>query len=516
MRFFNRAWLPPLLTGLYAPLALIANNIGEIELTDGLRALAASVLISAALMGVVQTFVRPAARASLLTVVLLALFFFYGHIYNALGNIPVTGFEAGRHRFLIPVWALLAAAAIWRIWRISKSKRDFTGWIQTLTIMVSVALLFPIGQLAGYQIGGPNEPESKVLPPELAALHLPEDDPAPDIYYIILDGYARQDVLLDIFHFDNTPFLSELEEMGFFVAQCSRSNYAQTKLSLSSSLNSGYLEDFIGEVDRGREDNRLLEPFLSHSAVRQTFENLGYRIIAFETGYPWTELKDADLYLAPEPSNKSLLWGGLTPFEALALDSTAALIVTDTASLLSDYLVTFLGNPERIHRERVLFTLEQLERIPAMEGPKFVFAHIVSPHAPFVFGPNGEAVIEEENEIKGYREQVIFLNATIAALVETIMEISETPPIIIIQADHGGVDTSKVKRMEILNAYYLPGIDGDLLYDTITPVNTFRIVFNAYFGGSFSLLEDTSLFSTYQTPFAFEEIPADTSRCGLN
>ena len=48
--------------------------------------------------------------------------------------------------------------------------------------------------------------------------------------------------------------------------------------------------------------------------------------------------------------------------------------------------------------------------------------------------------------------------------------------------------------MWILNAYYLPGYDGDL-YATISPVNSFRLVFNSYFGGEYDMLEDVSYYS---------------------
>jgi len=82
-------------------------------------------------------------------------------------------------------------------------------------------------------------------------------------------------------------------------------------------------------------------------------------------------------------------------------------------------------------------------------------------------------------------------------LVENIIHNSSTPPIIIIQSDHGAANASPPERMEILNAYYLPGGGNELLYQNISPVNTFRIIFNHYFGGDFDLLEDTSYHSEY-------------------
>ncbi len=38
----------------------------------------------------------------------------------------------------------------------------------------------------------------------------------PDIYYIILDAYTRDDILAGAYGLNNRPFLQELEERGFY------------------------------------------------------------------------------------------------------------------------------------------------------------------------------------------------------------------------------------------------------------------------------------------------------------
>ena len=44
--------------------------------------------------------------------------------------------------------------------------------------------------------------------------------------------------------------------------------------------------------------------------------------------------------------------------------------------------------------------------------------------------------------------------------------------------------------MGILNAYYFPDSDYRALYATVTPVNTFRIIFNKYFETRFEIIKD--------------------------
>ncbi len=48
------------------------------------------------------------------------------------------------------------------------------------------------------------------------------------------------------------------------------------------------------------------------------------------------------------------------------------------------------------------------------------------------------------------------------------------------------------KKFSILNAYYLPGEKTNLLYPSISPVNSFRVVFNLFFNEEYDLLPDKS------------------------
>lgn len=101
-----------------------------------------------------------------------------------------------------------------------------------------------------------------------------------------------------------------------------------------------------------------------------------------------------------------------------------------------------------------------------------------------------------------YKDQVIFINKLLLNVVDQILAQSDSDPIIVIQADHSSRAYNQLNppngmRMKlllpILNAYYLPGIDKtSLLYPEITPVNSFRIILNHYFGTQLDLQDDTS------------------------
>jgi hypothetical protein len=204
----------------------------------------------------------------------------------------------------------------------------------------------------------------------------------------------------------------------------------------------------------------------------------------------------------------------------MVLQNSMVLALTDAVIALPDFLVPDTQIPFQDHRERILFVLERLASMPAIESPKFVFAHLVIPHPPFVFGPNGERVVlsktytlagkgeplDDTLYIEGFRNQVTFLNHQLKQVLTELLAKSETKPIIILQADHGPGHFSIKNRMAILNAYFLPGKDQQIFYDRISPVNTFRVVLNEYFGGHFPILEDISYFSIYQAPYEFQVI----------
>jgi hypothetical protein len=155
---------------------------------------------------------------------------------------------------------------------------------------------------------------------------------------------------------------------------------------------------------------------------------------------------------------------------------------------------------EKIHRGGVLGTLENLKRMPDMQSPKLVITHLMSPHQPFVFGAGGEFIdpvnYKNYKDKRFYLGQYIFISTEIEKVVETLLKESKTPPIIILQSDHGlrpshpDIIIGSDEWQKILNAIYVPGLDTDMLPHNISPVNTFRLVFNQYFGTGYPLLKN--------------------------
>jgi hypothetical protein len=259
----------------------------------------------------------------------------------------------------------------------------------------------------------------------------------------------------------------------------------------------------------------VLDQMISAGEVQQNFSDLGYRIITFESGYKWLRWESANLHLKPGLAKTSQLSSlGLNDFERLLLDTTAARLLIDLPLILkSDQLADIIDNPRAAHRERVMYSLEQLQQIPTeYPSPKFTYAHIIFPHPPFVVDEHGTPLVNAPaDEIEGYADHIAYLDQRLLEIIDRILENSDPPPVIILQGDHGatiayqerGIDPAQ--RLGILNAYYLPSQpDGhdpqELLHPAISPVNTFRLIFDSYFNASYSLLADRSILGR-QSPY---------------
>jgi hypothetical protein len=402
---------------------------------------------------------------------------------------------------------MIAGLCAWGV-ALSGNKPWLAPLTKVMSFITALLVVFQFGSLLlfGWQVDHATKsgqvPDMPVVTSHPAAK--PED--LPDIYYIILDEYGRSDVLRSSYGIDNTRFLAELQDLGFMVADCSQSNYAQTEMSLASSLNFNYLDDLAASFTPGTNNDALLISLIKNSASQRILKQLGYQTVAFATGYQWTELENVDHYFSP---------GGywtVNEFETLIIRSSAGLIFLDAGIINVDQ-----SSVESV-RARTLFALDKLGSLSSVPRPKFVFAHLVIPHRPFVFGPKGETTLigplssEREYTFEefrlGYSNQVTYVGNRITDVVSKILAGSEFPPIIIIQGDHGPGYSSNQDRMGILNAYYLPGLDP-ILYDSISPVNTFRMIFTEYFHGELEFLKDVSYFSVYDSPYEFKVIPND-------
>lgn len=350
-----------------------------------------------------------------------------------------------------------------------------------------------------------------------------------DVYYIILDGYGRSDILKEFYQYDNGDFIDQLREMGFFVADRSEANYGQTFLSLSSSLNMIYLNDVFKDDSIFSLDRRPVKNMIRNNRVVSNFRKLGYEIVEVHSRVKMPRFNDVDRKLDLDLRKPLFdeqffnLWFETTP--------------------LSRYKKFFLVN-ELVNKRMLLegyrmlrHAIDIIPRIGKRDVPQFVFIHVCAPHPPFFFNTDGSfntalldmekvlwgdeagVKISREEYVAGYRNQIIHVSRAVLFSVKKLLKKYNGEVIVILQGDHGpasmldwsSVENSSLReRLSILNAYYFPGNHRHEFYPRLSPVNSFRIIFNLYFGQSWPLLPDRSYFSEWERPYRFFEHQPDS------
>ena len=507
----------PFLFAAYAVVALLATNAGQMRPTVGIRSLILVLAGTAIVYGIFRLVLRNSHRAALAASAAVLLLLSYGHGYDGLKDaLPVLA-PLVRHRYLLPMTAIVIAAAAFLAIR-SRSPEKLTPILNGVAV---VALLFPAVRLTAAELAYSRSRASLADAATECTLRPPVDAALPDVYFIIMDAYERDDVLREMHGYDNGPFLSALEDRGFYVARGSLSNYRNTEQSLASVLNLDYLQSLEDVYADGEISAWGMIQRISNNRLRRELECLGYETVAFETGAFWTEWEGTDHFFARNsgPFSDLGLLGAVTRFEAKLLDTTVARAGLDAIRQTQAAGEAASVDPLADHRDRILFVFDQLAQVPSLSSPKLVFVHIISPHPPMVFKADGGFISLGEFEttigtdatgqrlLASYADQVTYLNGRLLESVDSILADSELPPIIIIQGDHGWADRNPEDKMSILNVYHLPGEADERLYPTITPVNSFRIVFDEYFGGQLGQLDDVSYFSNEIETFKFEVVP---------
>lgn len=469
--------LHPFLFAIFPTLFLYSHNVGETSTNQVLAPILFSALGALALWVLLLLFLKNTLKAGLATTILVTCFFSYGRVYDLLAgwNVPIA-----RHAYLFPA-AVLACG--YCVYFIKIARTDFKSVTKVLNIVAVVLVSVNLMTITVHSAKPWFNSATDLRLQEVVVAGTDQDDSAtmPDIYYIILDEYAHPATMLEYYDYDNSEFINELAGLGFYVAPDSRTAYPQTHWSLASSLNMQYMPP-------GASHDFCFEKMADNS-VAAYLKSAGYTYIYSGVWFDQEET-GADLYYNFYESSSG---------DTVVREFSRTLWNTTMARPFYDHLT---GDAYACHyRSSVADQLQSLIAMPAIEGPKFVFAHVICPHAPFLFGPNGEYVSPADfynfQDKEFYLGQYRYISQEIQTVITTLIEESESEPVIILQSDHGlrehpGLEIGDSEWQKILNAYYLPGNGSQDLYDSVSPVNTFRLILNHYFGTDYALLDDPS------------------------
>lgn len=480
--------LHPLFFAAFPVLNLWASNIDEdVAFRDVAWPLAISIGAAAGLTLILTPLLRSSRKAGLAATAVVFLFFAYGAVFRPIEGWTVGGVTLGRRELVLALWVAVAAGAVLLAARARKYVPELT---KGLNVIGAALVLLNAGQIGYYNFRSTQPAGGIVIPPELSNRStLPSTVRKPDIYFFIFDTYAGEKVFTEQFRFDNRPFLDFLESKGFYVANRSTANYPRTLMSLASELNLRYLDFLTARMGENTGDTAPLKDMLQRHAVGKYLKDLGYSYV--HLGSWWGPTAKSPL------ADINIKFKGLSEVTENLLEGTALSQITGENFRKREY-------------SRALFNFQALEKTAEeVDGPKFVFAHFLVPHGPFVLDRNGGYVSLDVQSTRtrerNYLEQVMWLNKKLTDFVNRRLAVPKKQrPVIILQSDEGPYEGEPTRwsqrpRLKVLyrkffnlSAMYLPGVNVKRsgLYPTISNVNTFRLLFNLYFDAKLPLLRD--------------------------
>jgi hypothetical protein len=489
-----RAPLPihPVLLAATPPLFLFAQNaIQQISLDPLWLPLAVSIAVGAAIAGILTLAYRDWQRGALAASLLIVAFFSFGHAANLLGADSTT------RLWLAGVYTVIVLGGLLAIRRAGRWLAGATRFANLVSVVLAVINTLTV---IGFAIGVSRVGIPGAATPIPVA---PAVDHRPDVYYIILDRYAGAETLADVYGFDNRPFLEALEARGFSIADDAWANYPKTAYSLVSSLNADRLDpDAMGWTDPSSFTpiNLALRGSLR---VPATFKAMGYQYVHIANYWdPSATNADAD---------SALSYGATSEFAAALLSTTAWSVIQPPSARDLDPETTELPS---LARDTTLFEFRALRDVAARHGPKYVFAHFLLPHPPYVFDTDGSEPTAQETAARtaeeAYIAQLQWANSQLLEVVDRLMDVPAVQrPIVILQGDEGpfparfaanqedfdwtqATPTEVSQKFGILMAVSLPDAvpEEHGFTERTSPANVFRVVLDAEFGAHEPMLPD--------------------------
>jgi sulfatase-like protein len=431
------------------------------------------------------------AKACLITVLIMGFHFFFGSMHDNLKKL-FPGTFITRYTLLLPAALILFLLLIILL---KKRKTPLLRITFFLNLVLTFIILIDIGWLSIKIISLKIHPVSASLSKEFSPC---DSCTNPDVYLILLDEYAGNTALGDLFQFDNGEFENQLHKRGFYISGTSKSNYNYTPFSMASMLNMNFLQlsgpgrvsADLGYCYQTIKDNQTLQ-FLK----TRGYEFYNYSIFDFN-GHP---ARVNETFI---PIRTRFITGQtfLTRVDRDIRFNTVSGKIKFKAAI-EEFIYRFRKNNERIYE--LTWKVAETKN----SKPKFIYTHLNMPHYPYFYDKEGKPLpfekLTESNNVNkhDYLEYLQYTNKIVLALIDHIFASSSKPPIIVIAGDHGFREVVQPVDQKYyfmnLSSVYLPGKNYDSFYDSMSNVNLFRNVLNTHYNQHLPLLKDSTIFLLY-------------------
>ncbi|HVT00611.1 MAG TPA: hypothetical protein VHE53_00070 [Patescibacteria group bacterium] len=503
----NLIFAHPFLFSIYPVLFLYSKNFKEYRETSIVVPLLFSLIFGTIVFLICKFIFKKIEEAAIVSSFVIFASLSFGRILDLIGlkDITIGSITIDEQLTFTLILLIILFGIIKLVRKYEKNLRPINEYLVFLSLFL---LILPLYSIISFEaktgrIFQPQQKEAVRQTKKATA-----DKNLPDVYYFIFDRYAGPKSLSTEYNVDNSKFFDFLKDKGFYVASQASTNYPKTFLSVGSSLNMEYLDFLTTETKGGHsEDQSLVTPLIRNNKVLNYLKDKGYYTVNIgpKTWTPTSINPYADKNYVMTEGTYPLV----DPFGTGFLNMTIAEPIFKR--VFHNPLDVSVDPNNNEHRRVETYELGAIEDAIKLPGPKFVFMHILLPHDPFVWNANCQPIAETEvdkhDSVTNYMNQLKCANTKIEKIMSDIIAHNKNS-IIIAQSDEGpfpmktpideneswgkaSVD-SYHEKFPILNAYYFPGKDAETsgLYQTITPVNSFRVLFNTYFGENYPLLPD--------------------------
>lgn len=475
----------PILLGFFFIIYRYGGNLGDLDIFDLLYVSAIFIPIFIIFSIIVKLIIKDTTKSLLISSLMIGLFFLYTSIHLTLYKFEIGGIAIGKHIILFPV---ISISTLLVIILLTKSKKNYEPFLKISYFVVLILVAYNIAEIGFNSNSFSYVPENNLIQP----FSINESNYR-DVYHLILDEYSGTASLQKYLNYDNSDFDNSLKQIGFFIPEKSFSNYADTKKTIPSILNMNYIHDLI----EGPTQSITHREMTKNNLITKIFEDNGYEIITFHNEM---------MHLQPDNNPSNILCKN----NAGNVHFLSFLILTTPVEIFKNW-IDLRNYP--ISAENRLCIFDELSTLDKQfSHPMYVYAHIKLPHEPFIFDSNGnlnpytyEGLLSEDEINSLYISQTQYTNSLVLQLVSELLS-QEPQPIIIIQSDHGyraGYSSNEAIEQSFSNfvAYYFPNVElNNETYQTMTTVNTYRILLNHNFGTNYELLENRMYITTTQEP----------------
>lgn len=320
----------------------------------------------------------------------------------------------------------------------------------------------------------------------------------PDIYFIVPDCYPSTTYQAEMLQSNNSAFDDSLTSKGFRLISQSKSNYNRTAFSMLSTFQLHPVswlqnESSVNAKDFNRAMNEVKEAPFFHllQQYKYQFINLSIFDITDQPAYR------KEYFLNTEPDELIFKYS----FGNYFIKDIGFHWFADKKEALRKKLKAHYS-PLKTYSKNITDSILNIKQ-QQTDRPRFVYLHLSFPHYPYFYNEEGKPYTDEEvfidsmiTDRKKFAAYIQYANKELLKIINSLQQ-KKSKHVILLQSDHGIADLDPTRKQDAFSNYsaiYFSDADYKLVYDSMSNVNSLRVIVNKYFGQQLPMLPDETFY----------------------